>query len=233
MLFPGFDPFLEHEEYWPAFHQHMMKAVYLQLSQRYDAEFRLNLNSRVFTTEMVLFTSVTREVHNEPVLELRDKTTGQLMYCIDLASVKNCTTEVGFQALCATRDQALAQGAGYVIISLVTQGRRVYPTEVERNRQLKRRSYVVQVRFPRVTGQHQYLAYLSSVRHQLPTIKFSHESADERLELDLQEAYLHASMNLQNLPAAVYQKGLPKDVIYSDDDREWINDRISGTTWDG
>ena len=68
---PGMDPYLEDEKLWPLFHTHLVHSLYQLLLPGLMDRYRARLAERKYVVEQALFTSIIREEHREPFLEVR------------------------------------------------------------------------------------------------------------------------------------------------------------------
>src|SRR5262245_58494949 len=120
--FPGMDPYLEEEKLWPVFHHQLVTCLYQALLPGLVDRYRARVSMRTYTTELVLFTSVIREEHQEEVIEIRQRGDGRLVTMIDVASPANKLTEAGRKAYLAKRKEGRQANANLVEIDLVLQG---------------------------------------------------------------------------------------------------------------
>src|SRR5476651_1214947 len=104
--FPGMDPFLEQANLWPAFHRQFVAALYQHLLPGLVDRYRARIGGRKFTAELVLFTSIQREDHEEEYLEIRSRTDNRLITLIDMVSLANRTHSAGRTAYLETRKRA-------------------------------------------------------------------------------------------------------------------------------
>src|SRR5262249_12899587 len=72
--------------------------------------------------EQALFTSILREEHTEPVLEVRQRGDGRLVTLVEVMSPANKMTDAGRKAYLAKRLEARGCKANLVEIDLVLQG---------------------------------------------------------------------------------------------------------------
>lgn len=214
--FPGMDPFLEHPAVWPSFHRHMVAAVYQMLLPGLVDRYRARVVPRTYTSELVLFTSVTKEKHAEEFIEIRSRTDGRLVTLVEVVSVGNRTTTAGKAAYLATRTAAQADRAGVVEIDLLTQGRP--PLELDRTA-LPPFDHTVCVTRGRTPDRHEI--YASGLRKRLPKIKLPLSPDDRDTVLDLQMAVVRAYDTGRFETQLDYTKPLPGDVKLRDEDRIW------------
>lgn len=214
---PGMDPYLEHPTKWPAFHRHMIASVYQILLPGLVDRYRARVSSRSYTAEVVLFTSVTKEQHDEEFIEIRSRTDGRLVTLVEVVTIGNRTTPAGKAAYLATRSAAQAERAGVVEIDLVTQGRP--PIEFDRST-LPQHDHSVTV--TRGSTPDRYEIYTSGVRRRLPKFKLPLAADDRDTVLDLQIAFVRAYDSGQFDKHLDYTGPMPPDVKISDDDKTWV-----------
>jgi hypothetical protein len=211
------DPYLEHPTKWPAFHRHMIASVYQILLPGLVDRYRARVSSRSYTAEVVLFTSVTKEQHDEEFIEIRSRTDGRLVTLVEVVTIGNRTTPAGKAAYLATRSAAQAERAGVVEIDLVTQGRP--PIEFDRST-LPQHDHSVTV--TRGSTPDRYEIYTSGVRRRLPKFKLPLAADDRDTVLDLQIAFVRAYDSGQFDKHLDYTGPMPPDVKISDDDKTWV-----------
>ncbi len=120
--FPGMDPYLEAPALWPLFHHQMIVGLAEVLQPSLADRYRLQFGTRVYSTELPLFTSIIREEHHETFGELRQRSNGRLVTLLELISPTNRVTTIGRDEYSARRDDARKQGANLVECDLVLQG---------------------------------------------------------------------------------------------------------------
>lgn len=214
---PGMDPFLEHPAVWPSFHRHLVAAVYQMLLPGLVDRYRARVSPRTYTSEVVLFTSVTKEAHAEEYIEIRSRTDGRLVTLVEVTTIGNRTTTAGKGAYLVTRAAAQAERAGVVEIDLVTQGRP--PVDLDRSG-LPPYDHTVCVTRGGTPDRHEI--YACSVRKRLPKFKLPLAADDRDTVLDLQLAFARAYETGRFDKQVDYSKPLPPDVKLSDDDRAWV-----------
>ncbi|MCU0705991.1 MAG: DUF4058 family protein [Fimbriiglobus sp.] len=214
--FPGMDPFLEGPAVWPSFHRHLVAAVYQMLLPGLVDRYRARVVPRNYTSELVLFTSVSRENHAEEFIEIRSRNDGRLVTLVELVSVGNRTTAAGRAVYLATRADAQAERAGVVEIDLVTQGKP--PVDLDRSA-LPPFDHTVCVTRGCTPDRHEI--YSCSLRKRLPKFKLPLAADDRDTVLDLQLAVVRAYDTGRFDTQLDYSKPLPPDVKLKDDDRLW------------
>jgi hypothetical protein len=214
--FPGMDPYLEHPAVWPSFHRHLVAAVYQMLLPGLVDRYRARVVPRAYTSELVLFTSVTKENHAEEYIEIRSRTDGRLVTLVEVVAAGNRTTTAGRAAYLATRTAAQADRAGVVEIDLLTQGRP--PLDLDRNA-LPPYDHTVCVTRGGTPDRHEI--YACGIRKRLPKFKLPLAADDRDTVLDLQLAVARAYDTGRFEAQVDYAKPLPGDVKLRDDDRAW------------
>lgn len=183
--FPGMDPYLEHEKTWATFHYNLMNVLFQVTTPSLVERYRARVLERVFTVEHVLFTSVTREEHREPYLEIRQRTDGKLITLMEVVSPVNKTTAIGRQSYIEKRNEAHRFRANIVEIDLVLDGQRMHDFSREN---LPSWDYnVVVTRAPRPE---QFELYTSTLEKRLPRFRLPLAVDDRDVVVDLQ-AVLH------------------------------------------
>ena len=220
--FPGMDPYLEHPAVWPSFHRHMVAAVYQMLLPGLVDRYRARVVPRAYTSEVVLFTSVTRENHAEEFIEIRSRSDGRLVTLVEVVAVGNRTTTAGRSAYLATRSMAQAEKAGVVEIDLLTQGRP--PVDLDRAA-LPPFDHTVCVTRGGTPDRHEIYAF--GVRKRLPKFKLPLAADDRDTVLDLQLAFARAYDTGRFDKQVDYTRPLPPDVKLRDDDRQWVLETVN------
>jgi hypothetical protein len=214
---PGMDPYLEHPAVWPSFHRHLVAAVYQMLLPGLVDRYRARVSPRTYTSELVLFTSITKESHAEEYIEIRSRTDGRLVTLVEVTSIGNRTTTAGKGAYLATRASAQAERAGVVEIDLITQGRP--PVDLDRSG-LPPYDHTVCVTRGNTPDRHEI--YACGVRKRLPKFKLPLAADDRDTVLDLQLAFARAYETGRFDKQVDYTKPLPADVKLADEDRAWV-----------
>ena len=218
---PGMDPYLETPAVWPAFHRQLVAALYQTLLPGLVDRYRARVVARRYTAELVLFTSITREPHEEEVIEVRSRADGRLLTVVDVVSLGNRTTAAGRAAYLDTRKLAAGEKAGVVEVDLVTQGKPLL--EFDRTG-LPPHDYTVTV--TRGTTPDRYEIYTSGVRKRLPKFKLPLAADDRDSVVDLQLAFARA-FDLGGFERVLeYAKPVPADVKLAADDRDWVGEQV-------
>ena len=221
--FPGMDPYLESAKVWPAFHQNLAAALYHAvlpgLADRYRA--RIGSLGDYLETQLALFTSVIREPHTEPYVEIRQRTDNRLVTLIDFVSPTNRATAGGKAAYLDTRAEALGQRAAVVEIDLVTQGKP--PLDFDRS-QLPEHHYTVTV--TRGGAPHRHQVYAAVLSKRLPPFKLPLAADDRDTVIDLQVSFARAYDAADFSRKVDYTAELPQEVVLSADDRKWLAEQL-------
>ncbi len=125
------DPYLEDSRYWPTFHQQFISALGDALQPALSDKYRLRTGTRTYHTDQVLFTSIIKEEHKEPFLEIRLKSSSdKLVTLVELVSPTNRTQAEGRKRYELRRKDARAEGAHLVELELVLQGQTVLDADL-------------------------------------------------------------------------------------------------------
>ncbi len=214
---PGMDPYLDEAALWPEFHRHLAAAVYQMLLPGLVDRYRARVASRSYTSDLVLFTSVTKEHYQEEFLEIRSRTDGRLVTLLDFVSVGNRTTQAGRAAFLATRAACQADRAAFVEIGLVTQGKP--PVDLDRTSVPPHDGSVT---VTRGTAPDRHEIYVLTFKKRLPKFKVPLAADDRDTVLDLQLAYGRAYESGRFETKIDYAKPIPVDAKVGDEDREWM-----------
>ena len=207
--FPGMDPYLEQEAFWPTFHQHLMNTLFQAVVPSLLERYRARVVERTYTLEQVLFTSVTREERHEPFLEIRLRSDGKLVTMIDAASPANKTTALGRQMFLDKRQEAVRAKANVVELDLVLQGQGLHDFTKEN---LPAWDYnVVVARTPRPD---QFELYTATLEKRLPRFRLPLAGDDRDSVVDLQAV----------LNRAYDQAGLAPKIDYARDPATRLSD---------
>jgi hypothetical protein len=218
---PGMDPYLEQEKYWPTFHYNLMNVLFQVITPSLVERYRARVLERVFTVEHVLFTSVTREEHREPYLEIRQRSDGKLMTLIEAVSPTNKTTAKGRQSYLEKRQEAQHTRANIVEIDLVLEGQRIHDFSREN---LPTWDYnVVVTRAPRPD---QYELYTANLDKRLPRFKLPLAPDDRDTVIDLQAA-LHRVYDQADFAATVNYQTDPQTKLDAEQKR-WLDKYLRG-----
>jgi hypothetical protein len=182
--FPGMDPYLEDEKLWPAFQHHLVHGLYQILLPGLMDRYRARVAQRSFGTEQALFTSVVRQDHHEPYIEVRQRTDGKFITLVEVVSPANKTTPQGREAYTAKRCEARAAGANLVEIDLVLQGQ---PMLDYARDGLPEWDYAVTV--TRGTQPERHEIYTATLDKRLPRFRLPLASDDRDTVVDLQAAF--------------------------------------------
>jgi hypothetical protein len=216
------DPFLESPKLWPSFHRHLVAAVYQILLPGLVDRYRARVSARSYTSDLVLFTSVTKEQHDEEFIEIRSRGDGRLVTLVEVTSVGNRTTAAGRTAYQATRTAAQSERAGVVEFDLLTQGKPAIDFD---RTTLPAHDHTVTV--TRGGTPDRYEIYTSGVRRRLPKFKLPLAADDRDTVFDLQIAFARAFDTGQFDKLINYAGPLPPDVKLTDDDRAWVGEQVN------
>ena len=219
---PGMDPFLEHPKLWPAFHRHLVASVYQILLPGLVDRYRARVSARSYTSDVVLFTSVTKEQHDEEFIEIRSRTDGRLVTLVEVVSLGNRTTAAGKAAYLGTRTAAQRERAGVVEMDLLTQGKP--PLDFDRTA-LPPHDGTVTVTRGATPDRHEI--YACGVRKRLPKFKLPLAADDRDTVLDLQLAFARAFEAGQFDKQINYAGPLPPDVKMTDEDKAWVGEQVN------
>lgn len=182
--FPGMDPYLENEQFWPGFHHQLVTCLYQALLPGLVDRYRARVVPRSYTTELVLFTSIVREEHTEEVIEIRHRGEGRLVTVIDVVSPANKLTEPGRQAYLNKRREGRNAHANLVEIDLVMQG---LPLLEYSRDGLTDLDYAVTV--TRAAQPDRFEIYASNLQKRLPRFKMPLAPDDRDTVVDLHAAF--------------------------------------------
>jgi hypothetical protein len=219
--FPGLDPYLEHPAAWPEFRHQLLASLYHLLLPGLVDRYRARIATRKFTSELVLFTSIQREEHEEEYLEIRSRATGKAVVLIDVVSLANRMTAAGRSAYLATRKQAQQEGAGTAEFDLVTQGKPLL--DFDRSGLPPHDGTIT---ITRGATPDRFEIYAASVRKRLPKFRLPLAADDRDTVVDLQVAYLRAFEQGRFDTRLDYTATLHPDMKMTDADRAWIAEQI-------
>jgi Protein of unknown function (DUF4058) len=215
--FPGMDPFLEDPKHWKSFQHQFVAGLYHILLPGLVDRYRARVGMRSYTVEMPLFTSVVREAHEEPFVEIRERGDGRLVTLIDLASPANKTTAAGREAYLATRKLVESQRANALEIDLSTQGTPMLDYSRDA---LPEHDYTFTV--TRAAAPGKFEIYTATVQKRLPKFKLPLAHDDRDGMLDLQDVFRRA-YDLGSFGKLVrYGDPLPGCAKLSDVNRAWL-----------
>ncbi|MEI7684500.1 MAG: DUF4058 family protein [Planctomycetota bacterium] len=201
--FPGMDPFLENEATWSTFQYNLLNVLFQVTTPSLVERYRARVLERTFTVEHVLFTSVKREEHREPYLEIRQRSDGKLITQLEAVSPVNKTTAIGRQSYLEKRNEAHRFRANIVEIDLVLDGQRMHDFSREN---LPTWDYnVVVTRAPRPE---QFELYTSTLEKRLPRFRLPLAVDDRDVVIDLQ-AVLHRVYDQADFGKAIDYKAEP------------------------
>jgi hypothetical protein len=219
--FPGMDPYLEQDKFWPTFHYNLMNVLFQVVTPSLVERYRARVLERVVTVEHVLFTSVTRVEHREPYLEIRQRSDGKLITLVELVSPTNKTTTQGRQSYLEKRGEAQRFRANIVEIDLVLEGQRMHDFAREN---LPTWDYnVVVTRGPRPE---QYELYTATLEKRLPRFKLPLATDDRDTVIDLQAA-LHRVYDQADFAATVDYQTDPQTKLDAEQ-KKWLDKYLRG-----
>lgn len=215
--FPGMDPYLEDEKFWPAFHHQLVASLYQVLLPGLVDRYRAKVIQRCYVTEEPLFTSVLRQNRAEEVIEVRQRTDGRLVTLVDIVCPTNKLLPQGRQAYHDTRRQARSSHASIVEIDLVLSGQPLLDYSRDG---LPEWDYAVTV--TRSTQPDRYEIYTSTLSKRLPRFKVPLASDDRDTVLDLQATFARA-YDQGNFSTLIAYDGRPS-VKMTDAQLHWVDD---------
>jgi hypothetical protein len=181
--------------------------------------YRAKVTSRKYATELILFTSVRKEEHVEPFVEVRSRADQKLITLVDIVSPANKTTQQGRNAYLSIRRDALRHGANVIEIDLILDGQ---PTLDYSRDGLPEWDYAVTV--TRHVSPDRHEIYTSTLQKPLPRFRMplGHDSRD--VLVDLQATFSKA------FEAGHFGKridyGQDPAVPLDDADRTWLRDLL-------
>jgi hypothetical protein len=220
--FPGMNPYLEHDDLWPAFHHQLVTCLYQMLLPGLVDRYKARVGQRRYVTEQVLFTSIAREEHQEEYIEIRQRGENRLVTLVEVVSPSNKTTTAGREAYLSKRREGRNAGANLVEIDLILQGKATleYPRD-----HLPDWDYAVTV--TRATKPDHYEIYKAMVHERLPRFRMplAQDDRDARdVVVDLMTAFTRCFDQCGFAGKINYQRD-PATTL-SDDDRKWLNDLL-------
>jgi hypothetical protein len=219
MPFPGMDPYLEDDRYWPAFQHQLVHTLFQMLMPGLLERYRARVNQRHYVSEQALFTSIVREEHTEAFLEVRQRSDGRLITLVDVISPANKTTPQGRQAYLQRRKEAKEQRVNLVELDLVLQGP---PLLDQLREELPNWDYAVLV--SRWTQPDRYEVYSATLPKRLPRFRVPLAADDRDTVLDLQTAVARAYD--QGDFAAKLDYTRPPATRLSDENRAWLEQHL-------
>jgi hypothetical protein len=215
------DPYIEQPAVWPEFQHHLLASLYHLLLPGLVDRYRARIASRKYTSELVLFTSIQREEHEEEYLEIRSRATGKLVVLMEVVSLANRTTAAGRTAYLGNRKQAQLEGASTAEFDLITQGKPML--DFDRSG-LPTHDGTITV--TRGATPDRFEIYAASVRKRLPKFRLPLAADDRDTVVDLQLAFLRAYEQGRFESQLDYTAPLPVDVKLTDDDRAWVAEQV-------
>jgi hypothetical protein len=215
--FPGMDPYLEDDAYWPVFHHQMVMCLYQNLLPGLVDRYRARACQRHYVTEQALFTSVMREEHHEDYIEIRQKSDGRLVTLIDLVSPSNKLSQQGRSAYLDKRREGRSANANLVEIDLVLQGQ---PTLEYSRDGLPDWDYAVTV--TRSTQPERYEIYTATLQKRLPRFRLPLASDDRDTVIDLYTVFTRCYEQGGFASKIDYRRD-PTTAL-SDEDRRWLHE---------
>ena len=217
--FPGMDPYLEDEKLWNLFHTHLVHSLYQLLLPGLMDRYRARLSERKYVLEQALFTSIVREQHHEPYLEVRQRADGRLITVVDVISPANKASAGGRAAYMNKRAEFRQHNASLVEIDLVLQGT---PLQDYSREGLPDWDYAVTV--TRSVQPDRYEIYTATVDKRLPRFRLPLASDDRDTVLDLQAAMVRSYDQGDFLKQINYKRD-PLTKL-SDAQKKWLGERL-------
>jgi Protein of unknown function (DUF4058) len=215
--FPGMDPYLEDEAYWPVFHHQLVMCLYQILLPGLVDRYRARVCQRHYVTEQALFTSIIRDEHHEDYIEIRQRSDSRLVTLVDLVSPANKLSPQGRTAYLDKRREGRSVNANLVEVDLVLQGQ---PTLEYSRDGLPEWDYAVTV--TRSTQPERYEIYTATLQKRLPRFRLPLASDDRDTVLDLHTAFTRC-YEQGDFGARIDYTRDPNTVL-SDEDRRWLHD---------
>ena len=217
--FPGMDPYLEDDKRWNAFQPHLVQALYQMLLPGLMDRYRARIGERLYSSEQALFTSIVREEHKEPFIEVRQRSDGRLITLIEVISPANKLTSEGRAHYLERRSEVKGLNAHVVEIDLVLQGQTLIEYAKD---SAPTWDYAVVV--TRWTHPDRYEIYSATLPKRLPRFRVPLASDDRDTVLDLQAAVgraydqgdFHKLIDYTRDPAT----------RLSDENRRWLDERL-------
>lgn len=216
---PGMDPFLEDEKLWPLFHMHLVHSLYQLLLPGLMDRYRARLAERHYVLEQALFTSVLREEHREPYLEIRQRADGRLVTVLEVVSPANKGSGAGRKAYLDKRQEFRSHNASLVEIDLVLQGQ---PLQEYARETLPDWDYAVTV--TRSVQPDRYEIYTATLDKRLPRFRLPLASDDRDTVLDLQAAVVRSYEQGDFAKLIDYRRD-PATKL-SDGHKKWLDARL-------
>lgn len=217
--FPGMDPYLEAAALWGTLHQCLVAALQQSLATALADRYRAKTANRHYLTELVLFTSISKEERSESFVEIRTRQDPKLVTLIDVVSPTNKTTAEGRAAYLATRGSALRSGANVAEIDLVLDGK---PTLDYDRTGLPSWNYAVTVTRAAAPDRHEI--YTATLNKTLPKFRLPLLADHRDVLVDVQAALTRAYEAGGFEETIDYSVDPP--VPLSDEDRAWLRDLL-------
>ncbi|MGL6074750.1 MAG: DUF4058 family protein [Fimbriiglobus sp.] len=180
----GMDPYLEDVAHWTSFQTQFMNTLYQTILPSLVDRYRAKVTLREYTTELALFTSVIREPHSEPYLEITSRQDGRLVTLVELVSLANKTIPSSRSAYHETRNHATSVRANTVEIDLITQGQ---PTLDFARDGLPVHDQTISI--ARGSSPERFEIYTSCFLQRLPKFRLPLAQDDKDIIVDLQTLY--------------------------------------------
>ena len=213
------DPYLEQARFWPEFHSHLLNTLFQAVVPGLLERYRARVLERVYTLEQVLFTSVSRQEHREPYLEIRQRTDHRLVSLIEIVSPANKTSTVGRQQYLDSCTEAQKHKANVIEVDLVLEGQRLHDFSRE---SLPAWDYSVVV--TRAARPEQYELYTATLDKRLPRFRLPLAADDRDNVIDLQ-AILHRVYDVGDFASRVDYTTNPITHLTADQ-QSWIDLRL-------
>src|SRR5262249_55047445 len=181
--FPGMDPYLEDDRFWPLFQHLLVSSLCQALMPGLSDRYRPGVATRRYVTVGGLAPGAAPPECEEEFVEIRTPD-GRLVTLLDVVSPANKTTLEGREAYLATRSMAKAAGANLVEIDLVLQGQ---PTLEYSREGLPAWDYAVTV--TRASQPERYEIYSATLQKRLPRFRLPLAADDRDTVLDLQASF--------------------------------------------
>jgi hypothetical protein len=213
------NPYLEQEDLWPTFHHQLVTCLYQTLLPNLVDRYKARVGQRRYVTEMVLFTSVTREEHQEEYIEIRQRGENRLATLVEVVSPGNKTTTPGRNAYLAKRREGKNAAANLVEIDLVLQG----TATLDYSRDgLPDWDYAVTV--TRAAQPDRYEIYKATLQERLPRFRLPICPDDRDVVVDLQGAFTRCYDQCGFGNKIDYKRDPATTLI--DEDRKWLSDLL-------
>jgi hypothetical protein len=178
--FPGMDPYLEDDAFWPKFHRELVMGIYQILQPVMFDRYSARLGQRCYSTP----SPAGDTEHRESYLEIRERMNDRLVTLLDVVSPANKTTAAGRYAYLERRRIAQEARANLVEIDLVLQGQ---PMLEYLREGLPEWHYSVTV--TRSNKPQRSELYTSTLQKRLPRFRLPLASDDRDTVLDLHVAF--------------------------------------------